>query len=120
MPELSDRVVDEVRKRLNLLGMSGRQLAELADVPQRTLADKLALRSPFTLDDLERVCGVFGVPPADVLLAVEGEGIELRKVDVIDGQLDLVDEVDEWTGPEPFPASWCVRDGELAELPPPE
>lgn len=94
MPELSDRVVDEVRRRLNAASMSGRSLAELAGVPQRTIADKLARRSPLTLDDLEVVCGVLGVAPADVLMAVEGEGIEIPKAARV---LDVDDE-----GPAPF------------------
>lgn len=113
MPELSARVVHEVRRHLSAIGMSGRQLAELADLPQRTVADKLALRSPFTITDLERICGVLGVAPADVLFSVEGEGIEIPKApDVIDGEV-ISDRAAEAI------AGLVLLDRELREGPPP-
>lgn len=71
MPELSASVVVELRRRLSAVGLSGRRLADLAGMPQRTIADKLALRTPLTLDDLDRIAGVLGCAPSDVVIAVE-------------------------------------------------
>jgi DNA-binding Xre family transcriptional regulator len=69
MRELSSRVVDQVQALMRGRNMSGRHLAVLAGMPQRTVADKLARRAPFTLDDLSAVCGVLDVEPVDVLIA---------------------------------------------------
>lgn len=68
MPEeLSRAVAAEVRRLLDERGWSGRELARRTGIAQGTLADKLAGRSSFDLDDLDKVCGQFEVDLTDLL-----------------------------------------------------
>jgi transcriptional regulator with XRE-family HTH domain len=65
--DLSRAVAGEVRRLLDERGISGRQLAERAGIPQRTVANKLSGRNPFDLDDVAKVCAVLEVDVTDLL-----------------------------------------------------
>lgn len=68
MPEqLSRAVAAEIRRLLDERGWSGRELARRTGIAQGTLADKLADRSGFDLDDLDRICGQLDVDVTDLL-----------------------------------------------------
>jgi transcriptional regulator with XRE-family HTH domain len=65
--ELSTAVAEEIRRLLDERGMSGRELARLTEIPQRTVAAKLAGRNPFDLDDVAVICRVLEVSVTDLL-----------------------------------------------------
>jgi transcriptional regulator with XRE-family HTH domain len=68
VPELLSRAVaGEVRRLLADRGISGRELSRLTGLPQKTVADKLAGRSSFDVDDLAAVAGVLDVDVTDLV-----------------------------------------------------
>lgn len=50
-----------MQRLLDERAMSGRELSRLTGIQQKTLADKLAGRSAFGLNDLQKVCAVLEV-----------------------------------------------------------
>lgn len=65
--QLSRAVAAEVARLLADRGMSGRELARLTGIPQRSVADKLAGRRPLDLDDVAVICEVLGVSAPDLI-----------------------------------------------------
>ncbi|KGH48248.1 hypothetical protein IN07_03335 [Modestobacter caceresii] len=68
MPEeLSAAVAAEVRRRLEERGWSGRELSRRTGISQRSVVDKLAGRTAFDLDDVQKVSAALEVPVVDLL-----------------------------------------------------
>lgn len=65
--ELSTAVAEQVRRLLDERGISGRELARLTGIPQRTIAKKVAGQHPFDLDDLAKIAAALGVDVTDLL-----------------------------------------------------
>lgn len=65
--QLSRAVAAEIRRLLDERSMSGRELARRTGIPPRTVAAKLADRSPFDVDDLQVIAGVLEVDVTDLL-----------------------------------------------------
>lgn len=65
--QLSRALSAELRRLLNDRGISGRELSRLTGIPQKTLADKIADRAPFDLDDLQVIAGVLEHSVSDLI-----------------------------------------------------
>jgi len=65
--QLSRAVAAEIRRLLEERGISGRELARRTGIPSRTIAHKLADRTPFDVDDLQAIAGVLEVDVTDLL-----------------------------------------------------
>jgi len=69
--QLSRALSAELRRLLADRGTSGRELSRLTGIPQKTLADKLADRAPFDLDDLQLIAGVLEHSVSDLVAWAE-------------------------------------------------
>jgi transcriptional regulator with XRE-family HTH domain len=65
--QLSRAVAAEIRRLLDERGISGRELARRTGIPSRTVAHKLADRTPFDVDDLQSIAGVLEVDVTELL-----------------------------------------------------
>jgi transcriptional regulator with XRE-family HTH domain len=65
--QLSRAIAAEIRRLIDERGMSGRELARRTGIPSRTVAAKLADRSPFDVDDLQAIARVLEVDVTDLL-----------------------------------------------------
>lgn len=69
--ELAEAVAAEVRRRMEEVGWSGRELARRTGIASNTLAVKLRGRSPFDVSELADVAAVLGVDVATITAAAE-------------------------------------------------
>lgn len=69
--DLSAAVAAEIRRRLEVQGWSGRELSRRTGISQRSVVDKLAGRTPFDLDDVQKVATALEVPVSALLPTVE-------------------------------------------------
>jgi transcriptional regulator with XRE-family HTH domain len=69
--QLSRALAEELRRLLADRGISGRELSRLTGIPQKTLAGKLADRTPFDLDDLQAIAGVLEHSASDLVAWAE-------------------------------------------------
>lgn len=65
--QLTEAVAVQIRRLLEERGISGNQLAKATGISQPSIARKLRGATSFDLADLDRICVVLGVKPAEVL-----------------------------------------------------
>lgn len=64
---LQEQVAAEVRSLMGRYKVTQIQLAAVLDLPQSAVSARVNGKRPFTLDDLERLAGFFGVEPQEIL-----------------------------------------------------
>jgi hypothetical protein len=69
--QLSRALTEEIRRLLDNHGLSGRELARLTGIPQRTLAKKLSGQHPFDVDDLQAIASVLEHSVSDLMTWAE-------------------------------------------------
>lgn len=76
VPEPSDalrlRVAAEVRAWRGRMGVTQAQLAQVLNVSQPSISAKLRGKTPFDLDEIERLAAFFGITPAHLLGSPHG------------------------------------------------
>ena len=69
--DLSRDVAAEIRRLIKERSWSGRELSRRSGIPQPSISRKLADVHPFDLDDLDAICAVLEVQPAELVAWAE-------------------------------------------------
>lgn len=83
MSDLTEALADEVRRLLDERGIRQHHVAAALGVTQSAVSDRLRGRTPFTLQDLERLRELLGMEPWELLYPKSAGPL----VTTLDGQL---------------------------------